>query len=73
MGLLSLIKEFVSLYCKKVMEVKNIKIKSHQRVDKINAAKEKFNHMTPKKYLDKQSTCRTVGRLEKKFEYDYSF
>jgi hypothetical protein len=55
------------------MEVKNIKIKNHQRVDKINAAKEKFNHMTPKKYLDKQSTCRTVWRLEKKFDYNYSF
>jgi hypothetical protein len=46
MGLLSLIKEFVSLYCKNFMEVKNIKIKSHLRTEKRNTAKERLNHMT---------------------------
>lgn len=34
---------------------------------------EKFNHLTPKKYLDKQSTCRTFCKLEKKYGYDYDF
>ena len=52
---------------------KEIKIKNSQRMAKRERNIEKFNHLTPKKYLDKQSTCRTFCKLEKKYGYDYDF
>jgi hypothetical protein len=66
-------KRIHNIVLQKMTEVKNIKIKNLQRVEKRNTAKERLNHMTEKKYFDRQSTCRTVSRLERKFEYDYDF
>ena len=56
-----------------MFETKNLKISNSQRQVKRNTIKEKFKVVTPEKYLDRQSTYRTVNRLEKKFGYDYDF
>lgn len=56
-----------------MIEAKSIKIKNSQRLEKTKNARNKMNHLTPQKYLDRQSTFTTVKRLEKKFGYDYDF
>ena len=54
-----------------MLYTKEIRITNSERLAKRERKNWKFNHMTPEKYLDKQSTWRTFNKLVKKFGYDY--